>query len=167
LTDSHGLPGREWYQHMVYAPGFHTGYGVKTLPGIREAIEERRWDEANLKMRDYEATELRRGQPQLNVEDFVDMEAATIARLALAKGIPFYCLKAVSDDMDASLPDLNPFVSTDGRMRMAPFLAHVAVRPRSWAGLARLGRNSDLAAQHLADVIRAWLNEDFAAKGKG
>ncbi len=47
LTDSHGLPGREWYQHMVYAPGLHTGYGVKTLPGIREAIEERRWDEAN------------------------------------------------------------------------------------------------------------------------
>jgi N-acetylated-alpha-linked acidic dipeptidase len=32
---------------MVYAPGLHTGYGVKTLPGIREAIEERRWDEAN------------------------------------------------------------------------------------------------------------------------
>ena len=48
LTDPKGLPGREWYRHMLYAPGFHTGYGVKTLPGIREAIEERRWDEANL-----------------------------------------------------------------------------------------------------------------------
>jgi N-acetylated-alpha-linked acidic dipeptidase len=47
LTDEHGLPGREWYRHMLYAPGMHTGYGVKTLPGIREAIEERRWDEAN------------------------------------------------------------------------------------------------------------------------
>jgi N-acetylated-alpha-linked acidic dipeptidase len=47
LMDPHGLPGREWYQHMIYAPGAHTGYGVKTLPGIREAIEERRWDEAN------------------------------------------------------------------------------------------------------------------------
>ena len=47
LMDSRGLPGREWYQHMIYAPGAHTGYGVKTLPGIREAIEERRWDEAN------------------------------------------------------------------------------------------------------------------------
>jgi len=47
LIDSHGLPGREWYQHMVYAPGLRTGYGVKTLPGIREAIEERRWDEAD------------------------------------------------------------------------------------------------------------------------
>jgi N-acetylated-alpha-linked acidic dipeptidase len=47
LTDSRGLPRREWYQHMIYAPGLHTGYGVKTLPGIREAIEERRWEEAN------------------------------------------------------------------------------------------------------------------------
>ena len=47
LTDPKGLPGREWYQHMIYAPGLNTGYGVKTLPGIREAIEERRWDEAN------------------------------------------------------------------------------------------------------------------------
>ena len=47
LMDTRGLPGREWYQHMIYAPGAHTGYGVKTLPGIREAIEERRWDEAN------------------------------------------------------------------------------------------------------------------------
>ena len=47
LTDPKGLPGRQWYQHMIYAPGLYTGYGVKTLPGIREAIEERRWDEAN------------------------------------------------------------------------------------------------------------------------
>jgi N-acetylated-alpha-linked acidic dipeptidase len=47
LTDPRGLPGREWYRHMIYAPGLHTGYGVKTLPGIREAVEERRWDEAN------------------------------------------------------------------------------------------------------------------------
>jgi len=47
LTDARGLPGREWYQHMIYAPGLHTGYGVKTLPGIREAIEDGRWDEAN------------------------------------------------------------------------------------------------------------------------
>jgi N-acetylated-alpha-linked acidic dipeptidase len=47
LTDPKGLPGREWYRHMIYAPGLNTGYGVKTLPGIREAIEERRWDEAN------------------------------------------------------------------------------------------------------------------------
>ncbi len=42
-----GLPGREWYRHMIYAPGLHTGYGVKTLPGVREAIEQRRWPEVD------------------------------------------------------------------------------------------------------------------------
>ena len=48
LTDPRGLPGgRDWYHHMIYAPGAHTGYGVKTLPGIREAIEDQRWDDAN------------------------------------------------------------------------------------------------------------------------
>ena len=46
LTDSAGLPNRPWFQHQVYAPGFYTGYGVKTVPGVREAIEQRHWDEA-------------------------------------------------------------------------------------------------------------------------
>ena len=41
-----GLPRRSWYKHSIYAPGFYTGYGVKTLPGIREAIEQRNWKEA-------------------------------------------------------------------------------------------------------------------------
>ena len=41
-----GLPRRPWYQHTIYAPGFYTGYGVKTLPGVREAIEQREWKEA-------------------------------------------------------------------------------------------------------------------------
>ncbi len=43
LSRAHGLPSRPWFQHMVYAPGFYTGYGVKTLPGIREALEQRDW----------------------------------------------------------------------------------------------------------------------------
>jgi N-acetylated-alpha-linked acidic dipeptidase len=38
-----GLPGRDWYKHLIYAPGRYTGYGPKTLPGVREAIEEERW----------------------------------------------------------------------------------------------------------------------------
>jgi N-acetylated-alpha-linked acidic dipeptidase len=41
-----GLPRREWYRHRIYAPGFYTGYGVKTLPGVREAIEQKEWNEA-------------------------------------------------------------------------------------------------------------------------
>lgn len=44
LTRDAGLPGRSWYKHHIYAPGFYTGYGVKTLPGVREAIEQREYD---------------------------------------------------------------------------------------------------------------------------
>ena len=43
-----GLPMRPWYKHALYAPGRFTGYGAKTLPGVREAIEERRFADANV-----------------------------------------------------------------------------------------------------------------------
>ncbi|HMF89208.1 MAG TPA: transferrin receptor-like dimerization domain-containing protein [Candidatus Angelobacter sp.] len=46
LTNPDGLPRRPWYQHLIYAPGFYTGYGAKTLPGVREGIEEKRYQEA-------------------------------------------------------------------------------------------------------------------------
>lgn len=50
LLNNDGLPRRGWYRHTLYAPGFYTGYGVKTLPGIREAIEQREFDEAQEQM---------------------------------------------------------------------------------------------------------------------
>jgi N-acetylated-alpha-linked acidic dipeptidase len=40
------LPRRSWFKHQIYAPGYYTGYGVKTLPAVREAIEQRNWTEA-------------------------------------------------------------------------------------------------------------------------
>lgn len=46
LLTTAGLPRRPWYKHTIYAPGFYTGYGVKTIPGVREAIEQRDWKEA-------------------------------------------------------------------------------------------------------------------------
>ena len=45
LTNEAGLPGRPWYRHQIYAPGVDTGYGAKTLPTVREAIEHRRYDD--------------------------------------------------------------------------------------------------------------------------
>jgi len=42
LTNRDGLPNRPWFEHLIYAPGYYTGYGVKTLPGVREAIEQKR-----------------------------------------------------------------------------------------------------------------------------
>ncbi len=59
MTRDEGLPRRPWFRHQIYAPGFYTGYGVKTLPGIREAIEERKWVEAANQM-EYAAEALRR-----------------------------------------------------------------------------------------------------------
>ncbi|HVT97717.1 MAG TPA: transferrin receptor-like dimerization domain-containing protein [Acidobacteriaceae bacterium] len=47
LTDQRGLPNRPWFEHVLYAPGFYTGYGVKTIPGVREAIEQKKWSEAD------------------------------------------------------------------------------------------------------------------------
>ena len=43
LTSAAGLPGRPWFKHLLYAPGVNTGYGVKTVPGVREAIEAKDW----------------------------------------------------------------------------------------------------------------------------
>jgi N-acetylated-alpha-linked acidic dipeptidase len=47
LTSTEGLKGRPWYVHMLYAPGFYTGYGVKTIPGVREAIEQGQWEDVD------------------------------------------------------------------------------------------------------------------------
>ncbi len=51
LLSSVGLPRRDWFKHQIYAPGFYTGYGVKTLPGVREALEEKKWDEATAQVK--------------------------------------------------------------------------------------------------------------------
>ena len=46
MSREEGLPRRPWFRHMIYAPGYYTGYGVKTLPGVREGLEEEQWLEA-------------------------------------------------------------------------------------------------------------------------
>jgi N-acetylated-alpha-linked acidic dipeptidase len=50
LSNPGGLPRRPWYQNLIYAPGFYTGYGAKTLPGVREGIEEKRYQEAEVEI---------------------------------------------------------------------------------------------------------------------
>jgi N-acetylated-alpha-linked acidic dipeptidase len=46
LTTSEGLPNRPWFKHQIYAPGFYTGYAAKTMPAVREAIEQKEWKQA-------------------------------------------------------------------------------------------------------------------------
>jgi N-acetylated-alpha-linked acidic dipeptidase len=64
-----GLKNRPWYKHSLYAPGFYTGYGVKTMPGIREAIEQAEWGSVN--------GEIMRVAEALNAEAALLKEAAT------------------------------------------------------------------------------------------
>jgi len=75
LLDAAGLPHREWYRHLLYAPGFYTGYDVKTLPGVREGIEQRQYAEADV--------EIARAAKMLDRETaLVDAAAAELARIA-------------------------------------------------------------------------------------
>lgn len=87
----------------------------------------------------------------------VDMEAATVARLAHAKGIAFYCFKGVSDGANDKLPDFNRFLGKDGQLRMPAFVAYALLHPQYWAALKQLGENSKLAALNLAQEIQARL----------
>ena len=72
LTTPEGLAKRSWYTHLLYAPGFYTGYGVKTMPGVREAIEQGQWSSVN--------GEIGRVASALN------REAALVSQLADALG---------------------------------------------------------------------------------
>ena len=75
LLDPAGLPHREWYRHLLYAPGFYTGYDVKTLPGVREGIEQRKYAEAD--------AEIARAAKMLDRETaLVDAATAELARIA-------------------------------------------------------------------------------------
>jgi N-acetylated-alpha-linked acidic dipeptidase len=55
LLMTKGLPRRPWYKHSLYAPGFYTGYGVKTIPGVREAIEQKDWSETRTQIEEVAA----------------------------------------------------------------------------------------------------------------
>jgi len=87
--------------------------------------------------------------------DWVDMEAAHVARFANDHHAGFTCFKAVSDAFDDELPDLNRFSTADGQFETARFLRWVAVRPWWWRAVGRMGRHSARAAQALADALEA------------
>jgi N-acetylated-alpha-linked acidic dipeptidase len=72
LTNPEGLPRRPWMQHLIYAPGWYTGYGVKTMPGAREAIEERRYTDADAQI--------------ARIAHAIEDEAALVERLARELG---------------------------------------------------------------------------------
>lgn len=95
----------------------------------------------------------------------VDMEAATVARLARTRKIPFYCYKAVTDSSEEVLPDLNPYISRDGQMQMGRLIASLLVRPHYWPGLVRMGRNGTSGALALAEAVKELRREMEDADG--
>jgi adenosylhomocysteine nucleosidase len=83
----------------------------------------------------------------------VDMEAVAIARLAAMRGIPFYCVKGVSDGFDEKLPDLNRFLAPDGRFQTVRFVLYALIRPWYWPALVQMGENSKKASQSIAESL--------------
>lgn len=83
----------------------------------------------------------------------VDMEAAAIARLAQMRRIPFYCLKGVSDGVNADLPDFNRFLGREGQLRLGRFTLFALLRPWLWPLLVRMGENSKKAAEGIAQAV--------------
>ncbi|HEU5081128.1 MAG TPA: hypothetical protein VFT72_18090 [Opitutaceae bacterium] len=89
--------------------------------------------------------------------DFVDMEAAGLARIAAARGIPFACVKAVSDGPAEPLPDFSRFIDARGQLQVARFSAYALTRPWYLPALIRLGKQSKKAALSLRSSLLAIL----------
>jgi adenosylhomocysteine nucleosidase len=89
----------------------------------------------------------------------VDMEAAAVGRAARARGIPFYCWKAVTDIATEDLPDFNYFLDQEKQLRTRQVAAYALTHPRYVAPLLRMGRNSKSGADALAQALRRWMDE--------
>jgi adenosylhomocysteine nucleosidase len=83
----------------------------------------------------------------------VDMEAAEVARQAAMRGIPFHCIKGVSDGFSDQLPDFNAFISKNGQFQSAQFIFFAMLRPWHWPALMRLGQNSKKSAQGIKETL--------------
>jgi adenosylhomocysteine nucleosidase len=93
----------------------------------------------------------------------VDMEAAAIGRLAAMRGIPFYAIKAVSDPLNAKLPDFNRFLTPSGQLQTAKLILHVLPRPWHWPALIQMGENSNKAARNIALTLGEFLTAQDTA----
>ena len=87
----------------------------------------------------------------------VDMEAATVARFALSRHIPFFCLKAISDEIADVLPDFGCYTGSDGHVRVGALLGHVVIRPKYWPAMLRIGHNAKTGAQAIAGALRPFM----------
>ena len=94
----------------------------------------------------------------------VDMEAAGVARMAAMRGIPFNCIKGVSDGFREKLPDFNRFISANGQFHLARFILFVLIRPWHWPRLMRMGENGKKAAERLQAILLDDLDESSSIR---
>ena len=88
----------------------------------------------------------------------VDMEAASVARLAQAHGLGFHAIKAISDEAEFEMEGLARFSTAEGQFREAAFALHAALRPAMWSKVIVLGRNSSNAVDALTEALRGELD---------
>ena len=95
--------------------------------------------------------------------DYVDMEASAVAECAQEARIPFHCFKAISDEHDARLPDMNRF-NRKGQFSTWRFLAYMAVRPGLWQVLADVSRASLDSRDALCKRLQEWIVESSVVR---
>ena len=88
----------------------------------------------------------------------VDMEAATVARLARARGIRFRAIKGISDAHDFEMESMSRFADARGHFRTSAFALHTALRPQNWSSAMRLGRESNRALTKLWAELRGLIH---------
>jgi adenosylhomocysteine nucleosidase len=93
----------------------------------------------------------------------VDMEAAAVAQGALARGVEFAALKAISDGVDFSLPAMDRFIAKGGTFSTARFAGYVALRPWLWGTTIALARNSSKAGRALCLALENYLDRETVA----
>jgi adenosylhomocysteine nucleosidase len=74
--------------------------------------------------------------------------------MAQMRGIPFYCVKGISDGYNDQLPDFNRFISAAGQFHLGKFILSSLLRPWQWPALIRMGENSRKAAKNIAESLR-------------
>jgi len=90
--------------------------------------------------------------------DYVDMEAAAVAECAREAGVPFSCLKAISDAHDARLPDMNRF-NRNGQFSAWRFIAYIAVRPGLWRAVSDMSRASLDSRDAMCNRLEQWIGD--------
>ena len=87
----------------------------------------------------------------------VDMEAASVARGAQARGVRFMAIKSISDEKDFAMPPMERFVDSKGQFRTLRFLTFALVRPQLWASVIQLATNSAKASRALSAELNRYL----------